>query len=128
MKTIYLALLICSLNLFARDYLIYSISQDLPMGEDKEIIRKNYYINMGQTQGLNKGTKLNVFRRLSKLNPYDNEKRINYNVKVGELEIIHADDTAAIAVSSNINVASNDPIVDLKYFMIGDTVSVKTKD
>ena len=39
----------------AKDYVIYSISQDIPMGYPKEVLRKNFYIDMGKNQGVVKG-------------------------------------------------------------------------
>lgn len=97
------------------------------MGEKDEVIRKNYYINMGEKQGISNGTKLNVYRRLSKFNPYDNKKRISYKVKVGELEVIHSDNGSSIARSLKFNSGEMAPITDLKYFMIGDNVSINVK-
>lgn len=97
------------------------------MGEINEVIRKNYYINIGKSQGIATGTKLNVYRRLSKFNPYDSQKRISYKIKVGELEVIHSDEVSAIAKSIKFNTGISDPITDLKYFMIGDAISIMVK-
>ena len=81
------SLLICS-PLWARSYVIFSMTQDLSMGADNEIIRKNYYINMGSGQGVKKDSLLDVFRIVSVQNPYDNKKRVNYRVKIGTLKEI----------------------------------------
>lgn len=126
-KLIFITLFLFCHSIFAKDYIIFNIAQDLPMGEKDEIIRKNYYINMGEKQGISNGTKLNVYRRLSKFNPYDNKKRISYKVKVGELEVIHADNGSSIARSLKFNSGEMSPITDLKYFMIGDNVSINVK-
>ena len=126
-KLIFVTLLLFCHSIFAKDYIIFNISQDLPMGEKDEVIRKNYYINMGEKQGISNGTKLNVYRRLSKFNPYDNKKRISYKVKVGELEVIHSDNGSSIARSLKFNTGEMAPITDLKYFMIGDNVSINVK-
>lgn len=109
---------------YSRDHLIYSVSRDLPMGYDNEVIRSNYYINMGKSHGLSKGTVLNVFRNISKENPYDNKKRIIYQVKIGELKVIHTDETAAITEVNKVLDGEHDPIFSIGKFMIGDTVSV----
>ena len=63
---------------FARDYIIYSIAQDIPMGKRDEVINKNFYINMGSNQGLSQGTTIDVFRVISKLDTYKTKKRYNY--------------------------------------------------
>jgi len=58
-----------------REYIIYSVAQDIPMGIENEVINKNYYINMGIKQGLDQGTILDVFRIISRVDPYKTKKR-----------------------------------------------------
>ena len=81
----------------AKDYIIYSIGHDLPMGTSDQVMRKNFYINMGASQGLESGNVLTIYRQISQLDPYATKKRYNYKVKIGELKVIHAEDDAAIA-------------------------------
>ena len=69
-----LACLIFSQSIWARSYVIFSLAQDLSMGTENEIIRKNYYVNMGSGQGVKKDSLLDVFRIVSVQNPYDNKK------------------------------------------------------
>jgi len=98
------------------------MTQDLPMGYDNQIIRKNYYVNIGTNQGVKKDTHLDVFRIISVLNPYDNKQRVNYKVKIGELKILATTDSASIAILAKME--ENTPIFDLSQFMIGDHVSI----
>lgn len=95
------------------------------MGVDDQKIKKNFYVNIGSNQGVRQGTLLDVFRIISVLDPYDNRKRINYKVKIGELKVLHANDEAAITVAHKI---PNDdmPVLDLDSFIVGDHVSVTT--
>jgi hypothetical protein len=99
------------------------MAQDLPMGFDNEIVRKNYYINMGSSQGVKKDSVLDVFRIISVQNPYDNKKRVNYKVKIGELKVIHSSDDAAIAMLNSYE-KEDVPIFELNQFMIGDHVAI----
>ena len=121
-------ILLCSLlmsqSLFARSYVIFSMVQDLPMGFDQEVIRKNYYINMGAGQGVKKDSIVDVFRIISVQNPYDSKKRVNYKVKVGELKVLHSSDEASIAVVNKLEKTEETPIFELSQFMIGDHVAV----
>lgn len=121
-------LFLFSLNLFARDHLIYSVAEDIPMGYENEIIKKNYYVNIGGSQGVQKGTVLDVYRVISKMNPYDNQKRINYKVKIGELKVVHADDEAAIGKLNKIDTGEDAPLFEVENFMIGDYVSINVND
>jgi hypothetical protein len=99
------------------------MAQDLPMGLENEVLRKNYYVNIGQSQGIKKDSILDVFRVISVQNPYDNKKRINYKVKIGELKVIHTSAEGSIALTNEYE-KENAPIFELNQFMIGDHVAV----
>jgi hypothetical protein len=114
-----------STSVEAKSYLIYSVAQDLPMGVDEQIIKKNFYVNIGSNQGVKKGTLLDVFRIISVLDPYDNRKRINYRVKIGELKVLHANQEAAITISHK-TLTEDLPVLDLDSFIVGDHVAVAT--
>lgn len=113
---------------FAREHLIYSIDEQIPMGYENEKPKKNFYVNIGSNQGVKTGTILDVFRVISKSNPYDNLKRINYKVKIGELEVLHSDDQAAIGSLKEIKLGNKDPLFEISSFMIGDYVSVSVEN
>ncbi len=121
--TLLLLILLISQAASARSYVIFSMAQDLPMGFDNEIMRKNYYINMGSGQGVKKDSIVDVFRIISVQNPYDNKKRVNYKVKIGELKVLHSSDEAAIAMVNGFE-KEDTPIFELNQFMIGDHVSI----
>lgn len=124
MKIITLLLtLLLSQSICARSYVIFSMTQDLSMGFENEVIRKNYYINMGSSQGVRKDSVLDVFRIISVQNPYDNKKRVNYKVKIGELKVLHSSDDASIAMLQSYQTEET-PIFELPQFMIGDHVAI----
>lgn len=120
---VFLFSLFLSQSLLARSYVIFSMAQDLPMGLENEIVRKNYYINMGTGQGLKKDTVVDVFRIVSVQNPYDNKKRVNYKVKIGELKILHSSPDAAIATPKKYETEDT-PIFEMNQFMVGDHVAI----
>jgi hypothetical protein len=115
--------LLVSQAVSARSFVIFSMAQDLSMGFENEVIRKNYYINMGTGQGVKKDAILDVFRIVSVQNPYDNKKRVNYKVKIGELKVLHSSDEAAIATVNEYE-KEDVPIMELNQFMIGDHVAI----
>ncbi|MBD64056.1 MAG: hypothetical protein CME62_02540 [Halobacteriovoraceae bacterium] len=119
-----LLLVLTSFQLFAEDHVIYAIDQDIPMGYENEIIKKNFYVNMGSNQGLKEGTVLEVHRTVSNLNPYNNKSRINYSVKIGEIEVLHVQENAAITQLKDLAVGKNTPLFEINNLMIGDKVSV----
>ena len=118
-----LTILLFSQTLLARSYMIFSMVQDLPMGLENETLRKNYYVNIGQAQGIKKDSILDVFRVISVQNPYDNKKRVNYKVKIGELKVIHTSNEGSIAMT-NEYIKEDAPIFELNQFMIGDHVAI----
>lgn len=121
--TLIILTLLISQAVSARSYVIFSMAQDLPMGMDNEIVRKNYYINIGSGQGVKKDSIVDVYRIVSVQNPYDNKKRVNYKVKIGELKVLHSSDEEAIGMVNKYEKEET-PIFELKQFMIGDHVSI----
>lgn len=107
----------------AKTFLIYSVTQDLPMGVEGQILKKNFYVNMGAGQGVKKGTVLDVFRVTSMPNPYDQRKRVNHKIKIGELKVINASDEGSIAVLKGLE-EEDVPVLEVNHFMVGDQVSV----
>jgi hypothetical protein len=119
-----LSFLLFAQTTYAKSYVIFSLAQDLSMGHEGEIIRKNYYINMGKSQGVKKESVVDVFRIVSVQNSYDNKARVNYKVKIGELKVLHASDEAAIATLNEYEKEDATPIFELPQFMVGDHVSI----
>lgn len=112
----------------SKDYIIFNVAQDIPMGEPDEVIKKNFYVNMGEKQGLKQGSELDVFRIISRLDPYQTKKRFSYRVKIGELKVIHSEDNTAICDLSKLGDNIKSPMFEINNFMIGDLVGVKLKD
>ena len=111
-------------NCYSQDYVVFSIDQSLPMGKKEEVIKKNFYVNVGENQGVVKGTKLDVFRNIFLADPYKNNKRYNYNVKIGELVVVHSQDGHAIASLSKFNNAPEHPLLEIDGVMVGDNVKI----
>lgn len=111
----------------AKDYVIYSIAQDIPMGNPNEVIKKNFYVDMGKNQGVKKGTVLDVYRVVSVLDIYESKKRFNHRIKIGEMKVIHAEDTSAIGILNKLEEGEEVPSFEVGKMMIGDIVTAKTK-
>lgn len=111
----------------AKDYVIYSIAQDIPMGYKDEVLRKNFYVNMGSSQGVKQGSILDVYRIVSVLDPYESKKRFVHRVKIGEVKVMHAEDTSAIGTLNKLEEGADTPVFEVGKLMIGDVVAVKVK-
>lgn len=128
LPTVFLLCLVFTASMaIAKDYVIYSITQDFPMGNQGEVLRKNFYIDMGKNQGISKGSVLDVYRVVSVLDPYESKKRYNHKVKVGELKVLHSEDTSSIGTLNKLAKEDETPVLDVSNLMIGDVVGVHVK-
>ena len=123
----FLALFIFSNNLFAKNYIIFSVENPLPTGkEKKERTQKNFFINIGKIQGISKGSKLEVVRKSIRTNSMENNKEYTNYIPIGKIKVIHSDDYSSIAVTDEIyTTGANSPLAEPSSFMIGDFVKVQ---
>ena len=122
-----LALTFTASMAIAKDYVIYSISQDIPMGNKDEVIRKNFYVDMGKNQGVQKGSVLDVYRVISVVDPFESKKRFNHKIKIGEVKVVHAEDLSSIGVLNKLEGADDTPVFEIGKLMIGDLVTPHVK-
>jgi hypothetical protein len=111
----------------ANNYVIYSVSQNIPMGYDNEVVKKNYYVNMGLNQGVKEGTILAVYRRIVKQDPYETKTRYSHKVKLGEVKVLHAENNTAITTIQDLDIGTSRPMIEIEAPMIGDSVEVVTQ-
>lgn len=97
------------------------------MGNKDEVIRKNFYMDMGSNQGVKKGSILDVYRVVSVLDPYESKKRFTHRVKIGEVKVMHAEDASAIGTLNKLEDSEDTPVFEVGKLMIGDIVAVKVK-
>lgn len=112
----------------ARDYVIFSIAQEFPMSPEHTSLIKNYYVNIGSNQGVGKDTELDVFRIISRVDPYGTTKRYNYKVKIGTLKVLHAEESSAVAIMSKAHKQTENLYLEVPSAMIGDHIAVKVED
>ena len=120
-------LLFLPISIYPKEYVIFSIEHELPMNNDFKSVNKNFYLNLGKNEGARSGSVLNVFRRVSIKNPYDDQNRVNYKIKIGEIEVLHTNPNASIGILSKFS-GEKSPIFEINHFMIGDTVELKTSE
>lgn len=123
-----ISLLFASRQLWPKDYIIYAVAHQLPMGDPNEVMHKDYYVNMGNQQGLKKGTTLNVYRSVAMSDPYETKNKYSHSIKIGEIKILHAEAGSSIARTQTFLKGEDVPIFDVENFMIGDRVQVKIDD
>jgi len=130
MKYLSLALLVVLIfitsEVKSKEYIIFSVEHQLEMGnESNNKSLKNFFINMGKTQGVTKGTKLKVLRKTIRKNQLDNDKEYQTYVPIGTVRVIHSDEYSSIAITDELYSENGDPVIfSPKSFMIGDVIKV----
>lgn len=109
---------------WAKDFVVFSVMQDVPMGEPNEIIHKNFYINMGITDGVKEGTTLDIYRGILRSNPYQNNQQHNLSIKIAKVKVIHVESNVCIAQLDSFEDPKTMPALDVRAVMIGDVVKV----
>lgn len=80
---------------------------------------------MGSNQGLAPGIVVDIFRIVSRIDPYETKTRYNHKVKIGELKILHAEEESAIGALQVLNAGKDAMYFEVDGIMIGDRVGVK---
>src|ERR1700733_1670788 len=80
----------------ASDYFVYSVYKELDMGNPGEIPQKDYYINMGTSQGLHDGMFVQVLRRTSTYDLLTERLYKDVLFPIARLKVIHTEATAAV--------------------------------
>ena len=76
---------------------------------------------------LNRGSVLDVYRVVSVLDPYESKKRFNHRIKIGEVKVLHAEESSAIGVLNKLEEGEDTPVFEIGKMMIGDIVTVKVR-
>ena len=121
-KVLFIALLATSA--ISRNYVVYNIGREIPMSDDHKP-KKNFYINIGSNQGVEDGTVVDVYRIISRIDPYKTKKRFNHKVKVAELQVIHTEQDSAIGALKTMDVGKDALYLEVDGIMIGDHIAVK---
>ena len=106
------------------DFVVYSIDRGLDLGNPGEIPQKDYYINMGSTQGIRDGMILNVHRRISTYDLLSEKLYRDVTFPIARLKVIHTEGTAAIARLDKMLPVEKAPSVNPFAVVVGDIVRV----
>ncbi|MBY0314725.1 MAG: hypothetical protein K2Q26_04355 [Bdellovibrionales bacterium] len=107
----------------ATEAVIIEVRKNLPLSKQDKSYRQ-YFINGGTAMGLQKGSTVEVLRRLPVHDPLKNASVGDLKVKVGELEIIHADGRLSVARELSMETPEQRPLLDYEAFMVGDRLDL----
>lgn len=108
----------------AADFVVYSEYQALNMGNPGEKPQKDYYVNMGSSNGVQEGTELEVLRRISTYDLLSERLYKDLRFPVARLKVIHVESKASVARLEKILPPESTPAVANHEVMIGDIVRI----
>jgi hypothetical protein len=104
------------------DYTVYSVYKELDMGNPGEVPQKDYYINMGSSQGIRVGTSLTVKRRIATYDLLSEKLYKDLVVPVAKIKVIHVESNAAVARLEKLESSEKSPAISPRAVLIGDIV------
>ena len=116
-----------SFNVFPKNFIVYSIDHHIPTGENgtTETPQKNFYLNIGSLQGVEEGSILEVRRKVTKNNKFENNKEFTLHMRIGLIRVIEVFDNSSIAVSEEIyRENTTHPFTGFQSVMLGDHVNI----
>lgn len=108
----------------AADPMVYGVYRPLEMGEPGEVVRKDYFVNIGTKQGVGNGSKLEVFRRQPTHDLVNNQYHSDTVFPIATLRVIHADANTAIARLESMKPLDKTPAISPLTVMAGDLVQL----
>jgi hypothetical protein len=108
----------------AADYTVYSVHKALDLGNPGEVVEKDYYVNMGPTQGVHEGSVLEVDRKISTYDLLSERLYKEVTFPIARLKVIHAENGASIARLEKFMPADKTPVVSPRAVMVGDFVKI----
>lgn len=108
----------------AADYTVYSVHKALNLGNPGEVVQKDYYVNMGPTQGIHEGTVLEVERKVSTYDLLSERLYREVTFPIARLKVIHTENGASIARLDRFYSADKTPVISPRAVMVGDLVKI----
>ena len=104
------------------DFVVYSIYKDLDLGNPGETPQKDFYVNMGSSNGLKSGAVLKVFRKQATYDLTNRKLYKDMTFPIATIKVIHVEPNAAVARLDKLVPQEQGPAVTPRAVMIGDLV------
>ena len=104
------------------EFMVYSVYRALDMGNPGETPQKDYYVNMGTSQGLRPGSVLEVVRRASTYDLITEKLYKDISFPIAHLKVVHAENNAAVARLEKMLPADKIPALAPYAVVVGDLI------
>lgn len=106
------------------DFVVYSVYKAIDLGNPGEVPQKDYYVNMGTTNGLHNGATLEVIRKVATYDLLSEKLYKDISFPIARLKVIHVEQNAAVARLEQVLPADKTPAVANRAVMVGDVVQI----
>ncbi|MBI2606925.1 MAG: hypothetical protein HYW49_12700 [Deltaproteobacteria bacterium] len=108
------------------EFFVTSVIRDVPMKQG-EAQYKDFYINAGTNNGLQKGVFLDALRKMAVFDNINSKLAGNTPVKIARLKVIHVDKSVCVARLVKFYEKETTPLAGFDNVMIGDLIEVSEK-
>lgn len=109
---------------YALDYSVYSIYQGLNLGGAGEVTQKDFYVNMGSSQGIVQGVRLQVYRHTPTFDLVSQQVYRDVTFPIAIIKVIHVEPNVAIARLERFLPVEQSATISPRAIMVGDLVKI----
>jgi len=106
------------------DFSVYSIYQGLNLGGVGEVTQKDFYVNIGSTQGVTRGARLQVYRHTPTFDLVAQQVYRDVTFPIAVIKLIHVEPNVSIGRLEKFLPIEQRVTISPKAIMVGDLVQV----
>lgn len=100
-------------------YTVYSVYQALDLGNPNEVPQKDYYLSMGQSQGVRDGSIIEVMRKVPTYDLVSEKLYKEMTFPIARLKVIHVESSTAVARLEKLFPPEKTPALSPRAVMVG---------
>jgi hypothetical protein len=101
---------------------VYNIIRGVDFGNPGEVPHRDYYINLGTSQGIRAGDEVEVLRRVPSYDATNQKIYRDITFAIARLKVIHSESNASIARLDEMIDPAKVPVLEPHAVMLGDLV------
>lgn len=111
-----------STTALSADAIVYSIYRGVDLGNPGEAPLKDFYVNVGSSQGVREGSVLEVLRKVPTYDLLTEKLYKDVIFPIARIRVIHVEQSAAVARLERMLPTDRTPSITPRAIMIGDFV------
>ncbi len=106
----------------ATESVVYQVFRPIDLGYGAEPPPKDFYVGLGQKNGLKRGSILDVYRKTASFDAVTQKHAGDHMIPVARIKIIHVENATAIGRLDEYVSMSMEPVLSTQAIMVGDWV------